>query len=210
MSLKSVIVDGTGTSRAVAVTENNALRVQVLPETSKGVPSADLSALRQLREYLVNTAGSPDMNVNGSVTNVTFSIDSNSGTTQWINGIRILMEDVSLEINTSDFRRFGTATTSGVPLTNGIQIQTFQSGETVNIANEPIRFLGDFLRYADSFVNIINSVGTNEDYIHFDISFDKPVVLASGGSDALRIVIRDNLTAINSMRCIARGYKESV
>jgi hypothetical protein len=209
MSLKSVIIDGTGTNRAVAVTENNALRVQLLPETSKGVPSPDLSNLRQLREYLVNGI-SPDMNVNGSVTNVTFNIVSIPGFTQWINGIRIFLEDASLEINTADFRRFGTATGGGTPLTNGILIQTVQSGETVDISNEPIRFLGDFLKYADSFTNLINSVSSTEDYIHFDINFDKPVVLTSGGSDSLKITIRDNLTSINTFRCIARGYKESV
>ena len=115
-----------------------------------------------------------------------------------------------MELNTADFRRFGTATGAGTPLTNGVQIETFQSGETISVANEPIRTLGDFLRYADSFTNLVNAVGTQDDYVSFDFDLDKPVVLASGGGDSIIVRIRDNLTTVNSFRCIVRGYQESV
>lgn len=206
--LKSQLIDGKGSGRHVEVTENFALKVQTISETSRGTSPADIANLRLLREYLTSGAAF-EMNVNGSVTPVEYTITSTAGKTRWITGMRFLLEDASMELNTADFRRFGTATLAGVGLTNGIQVETLQSGETTSIANEPIRFLGDFLRYADSFTNFVNSVGSQDDYISFDFDLDKPVVLAAGGGDALIVRIRDNLTTLNSFRCIVRGYQES-
>jgi len=208
--LKGRIADGSGTNREAYVTEKNALKVQIVPETSKGLPPEDLASIRLLRDYLLNSTGASNMNVNGSVTPVEFKISSSVNITKWITGIRILLEDANLEINTIDFRRFGTATAASTPLTNGVQIEAFQSGETTSISVEPITILGDFLNYADSFTNLVNSISATEDFILFDINFDKPIVLASGGNDTLLIRIRDNLTAINSFKCIAKGYKETV
>jgi hypothetical protein len=208
--LKSQLIDGTGSGRHAEVTENFALKVQTISETSRGTSPADIANLRLLREYLKDSSGAFEMNVNGSVTPVEYKISSVPSRTQWIVGMRFLLEDASMELNTADFRRFGTATGAGTPLTNGVQIETFQSGETISVANEPIRTLGDFLRYADSFTNLVNAVGTQDDYVSFDFDLDKPVVLASGGGDSIIVRIRDNLTTVNSFRCIVRGYQESV
>lgn len=199
-------MDGEGSSLTAGVTAKRALKVQQVPESSQGIPPEDLTNLRQLRKYLTNAAGSPDLNVNGSVTPVEFALSADSGITQWITGIRFLLEDTYLEINTNDFRRFGTASTGA--LTNGIQIEIFQSGVTTDIAAEPIVFLGDFLNYADSYINLPNSVGAQEDFILFRFEFDKPVVLAEGSTDKLIVRINDNLTAIDSFKVIARGYQE--
>lgn len=207
--IKTQIIDGKGSGRHVEVTENFALKVQTISETSRGTSPADIANLRLLREYLTSSGGAIEMNVNGSVTPVEYRITSVAGKTRWITGMRFLLEDTSMELNTADFRRFGTATLSGIGLTNGVQVETFQGGETTSIANEPIKFLGDFLKYADEFLNFVNAVGSQDDYVSFDFELDKPVVLAAGGGDAVIVRIRDNLTALNSFRCIVRGYQES-
>jgi hypothetical protein len=186
--------------------------VQVLPETSQGVPPEDLSNLRLFREFLTN-AGSSDQRVNGSVTPVEFSINAVAGATKWITGFRVVIEADGFELATSDFREYGAITTG---LTNGIDIEAVQGGNTVLIAAEPIRIAGDFLNYADDFVNLVNAISAQSDYLQFTFNFDTPIVLTEGSSDRLIMRIRDNLitalvsTATPRQYAIARGYQEFV
>ena len=209
--IKTHISDGSGTGRQAAVTENNALRVQVVPETSKGVPPDDLANLRLLRRFLLsNGGGSPNMNINGAVTPTEFLIGSELGVTKWVTSMRILLEGASLEMNTADFRRFGASTTVGVGLANGLVVQALQSGVAVDICAEPIRFVGDFFSYSDRYVNFINAVGAQSDFLAIDFDFDKPVVLAEGGSDKLSVFVSDNLSALEKFQVIVRGYEEFV
>lgn len=213
MSLRTRIVDGLGTAREVSVTPNNALLVQTLPDTSKGVPPADLSNLRLLQEFFADSLGSSDQRVNGSVTPVEFSIAAAASVTKWITGFRFIIEADGFELGTSDFREYG-ATVAG--LTNGIQIEAFQGGITTSLAPEPIRTAGDFLNYAVRFINFTNAISPQSDYLQIVFEFDKPVVLTEGSSDRLVIRIRDNLvaalvsTATPRQYALARGYQESV
>jgi hypothetical protein len=214
MSVKTRIHDGLGTSRTVAVTPSNALLVQVLPETSKGVPPADLSNLKLLQEFLVDSTGSSDQRVNGSVTPVEFSVTASASRTKWITGFRIIIEGDGFELASADFRDYGAVGSPG--LTNGIEIEAFQGGVTTSIAAEPIRNAGDYLNYADDFTNFVNAVSSQSDYLMFMFEFATPVVLTEGSTDRLTIRIRDNLiTAITSTAtprqyAIARGYQEAL
>lgn len=206
MTIKLHIGDGEGTGLVAGVTESHALKVQVLPQSSRGVAPEDLSNLRQLREYLTDGTGSSAMNVNGGVTPVEFSVDAEVGITRWITGMRILMEGADLEINTNDFRRFGQAATGALAV--GVEIEADQAGAVTAIASEPIVYLGDFLNYADEYTNLVNSVSSQSDFISFIVRFDAPIVLTEGSSDRLLVRINDDLTAIDSFQCIARGYQE--
>lgn len=212
MSVKTRIHDGTGTGRTALVTPANALLVQVLPETSKGVPPEDLSNLRLFREFFVDSTNSSDQRVDGSVTPVEFSVAASIGATRWVTGFRIIIEADGFELSTSDFREYGAATAG---LTNGIDIEAIQSGNTVFIAAEPIRTAGDYLNYADDFINLVNAVSAQSDHLQFTFNFDTPIVLTEGSTDRLLIRIRDNLiTALTSSAtprqyAIARGYQET-
>jgi hypothetical protein len=213
VSIKTRIHDGLGTDRTATVTPANALLVQVLPETSRGVPASDLSSLRLLQEFFVNS-GSSNQVVNGSVTPVEFSVQAASLVTKWITGFRLIIEGNNFELATSNFRSYG-ATVAG--LTNGVQIEAVQSGVTTNIAAEPILVAGDYLNYADDFVNIVNAISAQADYLQFTFVFDQPVVLTEGSTDRLLIRIRDDLTAAivaagapPRQYAIARGYQEFV
>lgn len=214
MSVKSLIQDGLGTDRLANVTPQNALLVSVLPQTSKGVPPADLSNLRQLQEFFVDSTSSSNQRVNGSVTPVEFSVTASGSVTKWITGFRIIIEADGFEISTADFRDYGSTATPG--LTNGIQIEAFQGGVTTAIASEPIQTAGDFLNYADAFTNFVNAISAQSDYLQVVFNFPTPVVLTEGSSDRLTIRIRDNLiAALNSTAtprqyAIARGYQENV
>jgi len=207
MALKNNITDGTGNDYAAQVLSNNALKVQSVPESSKGIPPEELANLRLFRGFLEN-GGSADANVDGSTTSVNFTIESQLNRNLWVTSVRFLFEDRSLEMNTNDFRRFGTATSANTPLTNGLLFQAEQGGESVDLFADPIGFMGDFFTYADDYLNLLNSVGTQEDFLSFDLDFEKPVVLAEGGSDILRLIVQDDLTAIDKFQVLVRGYQE--
>lgn len=214
MTIRTRLVDGLGSRREVSVTPSNALLVQVLPETSKGVPPADLSSLRLLQEFFVTSTGAIDQRVNGSVTPVEFSVTAGAAVTKWITGFRIIIEANSFELATSNFRDYGATLSPGLP--NGIEIEAEQGGVMTPIAAEPIQTAGDYLNYADSFVNFINAITAQSDYLQIKFDFVQPVVLTEGSSDRIVIRIRDNLiTALVSsgtprQYAIARGYQESV
>lgn len=203
--IKSSIIDGTGTERQAEVTPNYALKVQNVPETSVGIPPDDLANLRLYRDFLRDGA-SPDANVDGSATNTEFLISSQLNKNIWITGVRFLFEGNNLEMNTQDFRRFG-ATGPGA-LTNGLLFRTRQSGETIELFAEPIVFMGDFFTYSDRYLNLINSVSAQGDFLSFDFDFEKPVVLPEGGNDAISLLVRDDLTAIDKFQVLVRGYQE--
>lgn len=214
MSVKTRIADGLGSQREAGVTPQNALLVQVVPETSKGVPPSDLSNLRLLQEFFTDGLGSSDQRVNGSVTPVVFAVRAATGITKWITGFRIFIEADGFEISTADFRDYGATGAPGLP--NGIQIEAFQAGVTVAVAAEPIRTAGDYLQYAASYLNFVNAITAQSDYYAVDFVLPTPIVLTEGSTDAVIIRIRDNLvTALVSsgtarQYAIARGYQEFV
>jgi len=202
------IRDGTG-SGAVAQVSSNSLLVQQLPETSVGIPAERLSNLRQLREFFVDSSGSSAQNVDGSVTPVEFSISAEPDKTRWVAGFRLILEGASLALSSNDFRRYGAATGASTPLTNGVEIETFQGGTTVPVTVDPVVILGDYLEYADNdFVNFVNAIATGVDFMSFTFTFTRPVCLTSGSKDSLIIRINDDLTAIDKQVAIARGYQE--
>ena len=213
MPVKTEIKDGRGTGRTASVTDANALLVTVLPQTSKGIPPGDLASLRQLREFFVNSVGSEDQIVDGSTTSVEFKVNADTGITKWITGFRLIVQGQTTDLSSQDFRRY--AQTAG-GLTNGVDIETFQSGTTTVITGAgAVLTMGEYLRYADDFTNIVAAISANVDYLHFDFTFDQPVVLAEGSSDAVIIRINDDLTAALSAAdsaqfAVARGYQESV
>lgn len=215
MSAKITIKDGEGSGRITGVTPQNSLKVQVLPQTSKGIPPSDLSALRQLREFFVDGTGSEDQRVDGSVTPVEFAVVAGAGITKWITGFRIIIEAAGFEIATQDFRDYGATTAPGLP--NGIDIEADQAGIITSISAAPIQSAGDYFNYADDFTNFVNALDNQADYLQFVFKFDTPVVLTAGSADKVIIRINDDLitaltaaTATPTQYAIARGYKESV
>ena len=213
MSVKVEIKDGLATSRTAQVLESRALLVSVLPQSSKGIPPADLAALRQLREAFVDASGSDSQIVDGSTTPVEFRILAGVGITKWVTGFRLLVQGQTTDLSSNDFRKYAQ-TTGG--LTNGVEIETFQSGTTTVITGAgPVLTMGEYLRYADDFTNIVSAISASVDYLHFDFTFDQPVVLAEGSSDAVIIRINDDLTSAlaatdSAQYAIARGYQESI
>jgi hypothetical protein len=207
--IKVRILDGEGSGRHPGVTEEHALKVAVVTQSAHTIPTEELIRQKVLREFLAEPAGSStDLNVDGSVTPVEFVITAVPGVTKWVTGLRILLNGVNMEMDTNDFRRFGAATASQTPLTNGIEMFVEQVGSTSQFYVDPIQTMGQFLDYADRFTNIVNAVSTQSDFLSFDFDFDVPVVLPPGTTDKVAVKVSDDLTAIDLFKVIARGYRE--
>jgi hypothetical protein len=208
MGLFSRIRDGEGSNRTAGVTTEHALKVALVEQAANTIPVAQLIRQKQLRAFLLNSSSSKDLNVDGSVTPVEFALEGEEGSTKWVLRLRILLNDVNMEINTNDFRRFGTATAAATPLTNGIEFFTEQEGTVTDFVAEPITTIGEFMNYASEYTNFVNSVGTQEDFLSFDFAFDVPIVLPAGASDRIVCRINDDLTDVDLFQILAFGYQE--
>jgi hypothetical protein len=206
MPLPITVKDGY-TLKSARVNADGALKVFVA-QSSSDVPIEELTRLRQLREPFVNGGGA-EMNVNGSVAPVEYVVEAEEGFTKWITGVRFLLKDKNMEINTNDFRRFGDAAIAP-GLTNGVEFWANQGGTITPFFISPVKKIGGFLDYADDFTNLVNAISSQDDFLSFDFYFDAaaPVVLPAGSTDRLVIKINDDLTTVESFRAIARGYQE--
>jgi hypothetical protein len=210
MSVKTEILDGKGRGRSAEVTPGGTLLVTPQTETARGIDPETIANQLVLSERFVDESGSFEQAVDGSVTPVEFAIRAEQGFTKWVKGFRLVIIGPNLDISTNQLRRYGAAAAG---LTNGIQIESFQSGETASVTAAPVLTIADYFLYQDDFLSLVSAISNNEDLLTFDFGFVRPVVLVEGSTDEVIIRIRDDLTAaLNtanaSQFAISRGWKE--
>jgi hypothetical protein len=119
------------------------------------------------------------------------------------------MNSTDMELETNDFRGFGNA--AGAPgLTNGVQFYFVQGGRRIDVFLESVQNIGRFLDYADSFTNLVNAVTSQSDYLSFDFVFDQPVALPAGSNDKIVFEVSDDLTDLDFMQVVVRGWQEFI
>jgi hypothetical protein len=206
VSIKTRIADGQGGGYSAGVTQDHALKVSVVNRTASDTTVEELTRIKLLRDFL-KSGSSINLNVDGSTTPVIFSHQAALGFAKWVQGVRFLFHDVNMELDTNDFRRFGTAAiTPG--LINGIKFYVEQGGTTTNFFVSPIQTIGDFMSYADDYTNFVNSIDTQTDFLSFDFNFDVPVALPDGSTDRVVVEIQDDLSSLTLFNVIVRGYQE--
>jgi hypothetical protein len=201
------IKDGTGTNFKAKVTRDHALLVTGIDKSGFDTNDSVLTRYKLFRGFLKNN-GSKNLNVNGSVTPVEFNVTSEPGKVLYVSQLRVLLNGTYFEMNTNDFRRFGAATAGGGSLTNGISLVAKQGGLSTPLFADPIKQSGDFFNYADDFVNLVNAVTAQSDFLSFDLHFEQPVVLPEAVSDSVIMTISDDLTAIDLFQVAVRGWQE--
>jgi hypothetical protein len=204
-----IYIQDPSTGQRMAVSSDGALLVNIVEGAAAELPVDTLTRRKLLRGFLDN-GGSIDMNVNGSGTPVEFTEVADTTRTKWITSVRVLFNGANLEMNSNDFRRFGEATASQTPLTNGVELFVVQGGGQTNFFVTPITRMGDFFSYADSYLNIINAVSSQSDFLYFDFDFEQPVVIPPGTTDRIVLRVSDDLTSIDLFNCIVRGYQEII
>ena len=199
--------DGEGTARVAGVTETHALKVAVVEQSALAISVSELTRYKQFRGFLTN-GGSEDMTVDGSSTPQVFEQAAEEERVIWVTAVRLLFNGSNMEMDTNDFRRFGDATASNTPLTNGVELFITQSGVETALYASAVTRMGDFYDYADDSLNIKNSIDTSSDFLYFDFKFDVPVVLPAGSADRIGVRVQDDLTPLDRFVGITRGYQE--
>lgn len=207
MSTPTTIVDGRGTETRVGVTSNGALKVAIQPTPARDIASAEVSMRRYSSSFFEDANGA-DMNVDGSVASVDFSVRSVPDRVVYITQVRMIFHGGSMVISGNDSRRFSTAYgTGGMP--NGIEFIAKQGNVLTNIFALPIKVLGDFYAYQDSFINDGDAVAVGVDFFMAVFNFDNPIVLHPALLDRLIIRVNDDLTALDLWNSLARGWYEA-
>jgi len=196
------------TGKRIQVSGDGALRVEIVEGAAVELPVEILTRRKVLRDFLRNTSNSIDLNVDGSTTNVDFTESADTTKPKWITGARVLFNGNNLEMNTNDFRRFGAATASQTPLNNGLEFFVIQGGLQTDFFIDPIVRMGDFFDYADDYLNIVNAVSAQSDFLYFDFDFDQPIVIPPSTTDRIVMRVKDDLTSIDLFNVIVRGYQE--
>jgi hypothetical protein len=166
------------------------------------------------REFFLDSAASNDMAVNGSVTNVAYTIQSSTE-------YDIYIKYVSVEIGdggSPNLNLFGALPA----LTNGVEFCHFNNIDGFYILHEGIKTNKQFIRIgtdtaaigtgSDSFLADVSGGGSEKSYlpnIDFAESYGLPwgIRLRKGTEDRLIFKVRDNLTGLSTFNAIGSGIR---
>lgn len=210
MSVKTKIVSSQGKGWGCGVTRDHALRVEVMPTRRANIPSELLTASKLYREWFTTAAGAADMNVLGSLsTPVKYVVDSKSDRCLMVNQMRLLLDSGTMQVTggSAEVRRFGAAAVAP-GLANGLTLNVIQEGVVTPVFLDPVKNVGDFFAYTDTYLNFVDGSANNVDIFTVTIDFDVPIFLPAGSVDRIELQVRDNLTAIAYFRALVLGSQE--
>ena len=213
MSVKTLIQDGTGTSRQVCVTSDHALMVTSLPISITNLIEIDrLDVLTRVRLYnalMKNSSDSPDMNVDGSITPVEFDISADADILKSLCAVRFVFNSTQMALGAAEGTRFAAAAASP-GLTNGIRFYVEQSGHTTEIFHTPVKQIVNFLHYTDDYINEPGALGAGTDLLTVQVRFELPIHIVPGAVDRLVVKIQDDLTDIDFFNVTVLGTQEDI
>jgi len=211
MAIKNFIQDGEGTSITAGVTKDHALKVTNLaPSIENLYIDGDLGVLTRTKiysNYLRGPGESPDLNIDGSVTPVEFTIDAQTDRLISIYNIRFVLNSTQMSLGSAEGRRFASAAaTPG--LTNGLEFFIEQGGIVTDIFSAPVKQIADFLNYSDDFYNEAGALGAGMDILIARFDFPYYVNIVPTVVDRVVVRVSDDLTEINTFRIAALGTQE--
>ena len=145
----------------------------------------------------ITNGTSPDLNVDGSITPVEFTIAPPSGKIWYIHNISLVIED-----NAINFTKFG-----GIPaLTNGINFKIKQNGLSEELLAN-IKNNGEFYTFANQVLLDSAVIDILVIQINTKMNTGTTFKLINSQSDNFKVIVNDNLTSINKFQIILRGYE---
>ena len=154
---------------------------------------------KRIAEFLKESGGSPDLNIDGSSTPVTFSAAPPTGKKWFIHSISLVMEDASI-----NFTKFGGITGG---LTNGLEVKVKEGGLAEAL-------LGNFKRNGDFFIFTtgvkLESASLDILTIEVNIKVETGTTfeLADANSEIFKAIVNDDLTTIGKFNILIRGFEE--
>ena len=151
----------------------------------------------RVAEFL-RASGSPDLNVDGSSTQVTFSAAPPAGKKWFIHTISLVLEDTSI-----NFSKFGGRSA----LANGIEFRVKEAGLAEGS-------LGVFKKNGDFYIFTSDITFESAATDIFAFSANIKVItgttfeLTDANSDIFKVIVSDNLTSINRFNMLIRGFEQ--
>ena len=145
----------------------------------------------------VTNGGSPDLNVDGSITPVDFTIAPPSGKIWYVHNISLVIED-----NAINFTKFGGL----LALTNGVDFKVKQNGSSEeSLAN--IKNNGEFYTFANQVLLESSAIDILVIQVNTKINTGTTFKLINSAGDNFKVIINDDLTSINKFQIVVRGYE---
>lgn len=209
MSVDAILRDSHG-GQGVRVGDEGELNVVAHPHPPKG----EVEVALPVRERFKDTAGSPDMAVDGSTTSVEYSISADTDKDVYINYISLEISDSgSMALN-----KFGALSA----LTNGIEWCWESQDQGGIVLHDGIKTNLEFVRIGNdtaavgdgtsAFLSDVSGGGTASSYlpsIHMAELFGMPygIRLRRGTQDRIFFKVKDDLSTLVKFDAIAYGLK---
>ncbi len=209
MSVDVTILDPATSRRASVLSEGGQL---VYPWW---VPVEDITR-RQVEQRkawtdrMADAAGSVSLAVDGSVTPQVFEVTADPDELRWIERLTIVLNSTQMDLSkATESRRFGPV---GGGLTNGLQFQILQGDGTADLFLDPVKVIQEFERYAAiearGIVNRVDAVATGTDLLLVGIELPCKMGLFPGSTDAIRLIVSDDLSGIDLFEVQITGCRE--
>ncbi len=140
---------------------------------------------------------SPDLNVDGSVTPVEFTVAPPTGKIWYVYNISLVIQD-----NAINFTKFGGL----LALTNGVDFKVKQNGLSEEVLAN-IKNNGEFYTFANQVLLESASIDILVIQINTKTNTGTTFKLINSQSDNFKVIVNDNLTSINKFQIIVRGYE---
>jgi hypothetical protein len=141
-------------------------------------------------------SGTTNMNVDGSITPITFKIKPSGGQLIKVARIIILVEDTG----TFDSDKWG----NGITLANGFNFKHKKSGITTDLLGFSIKTTGEMSSICHDLDH--RSFGTGNEFVSFRLTFTKAgSTINLYNDDELQLVVNDDMTDLVKMYVHAQG-----
>lgn len=197
--LKSRILDGRGNPFEAGVTEQHALLVSDIGNSSLAPGTVPPEIVyTQFFDTIGDGTGSVDMNVDGSVTTQVFRITPDADRDIIINQIVLFLSDSQIQL-----KRFGFVPELAV----GFEIDLIQSGETTDVIPFATTNMNLIQFAGGNFGTFDNIDAANNDAILVTFDFDVEIRLVAGSLDEIQARVNDDITGLEEFTALMRGKK---
>ena len=164
-----------------------------------GVVATVPDALSDLLFTFAKNGTNTNMNVDGSVTPVEFTVDALTSYDYFINEIRFTL--IASSIQMGQFGPFAA-------LTNGVELDIISEGNNLTLF-DPFTTTDDLMYFDDGTDGNI-SVQPGRDSIRCILKFANPFKLDKNSSDEIKVTINDDLDGVQLYRFdfLAKGFKK--
>lgn len=148
---------------------------------------------------VVTPGNSDDLRQNGSVTPVNCTWSPGVGTTWYIEDLRFLI----IDSGTTSSTNFGAL----AALTNGVEIQIRSQGITTTLTTLKTNIeIAMFFKESPLITPTAGFFETSDAYVG-QITFDKPIIVQNSKADFVRLIVKDNLTALDQLKLFVKAWR---